>query len=201
MCALTTSPDYAATVRTVRDVAWTVFLAVTAAEIVAVIVPLPLGVALVAALGLLALCLTVVDGIRSGNIAFLVAVARYKLHAHTPGLRGSLGAVLLDGGSLSEHALMFTTNADQRRVVKTDRAPIGISFVTPVEQEISSSQVPCRVKKAGLTILRLDRFIDHGIVISKQLPGIEIRAEVSYVAEGTPVGVADRATATGKDDS
>jgi hypothetical protein len=165
---------YAAAVRRFRKVVWAVFVAVAAAEIIAVVLPVPFGLALTIALFILAVSVTVVDGIVSGDFAFLIEIARHKSGMAT------LGAVVLGGSPLSEPALMFTTNTEQRRLVKTDQGPVGVSFITPVEREISSSQVPCKLKRAGLTILRVDRFTDEGIVISNQHPGIGVRAEVSY---------------------
>jgi hypothetical protein len=171
---------YAAVMRRFRKVVWAVFVAVAAAEIIAVVLPVPFGLALTIALFVLAVSVTVVDGIVSGDFAFLLGVARYKLRSGGFGLNGSFGAVVLNTGPLGERALMFTTNTEPKRIVTTDRRPVGIRFIKPVEQEVSLSKLPSRVKKAGLTILCVDQFEEEGIVITMQRPGVDIRAEVSY---------------------
>jgi hypothetical protein len=147
------------------------FAAVGAAEIIAVAATLTFGLALTIAAFAFAVFVTVVDGITSGDFAFLLSLRRRRGYA-------SLGAVVRDAGPLGERALMFTTNDEPRRLIKTDHGPVGIRFMTPVEQDVSAA--PAKVKRAGVMILHVEQFTPDGIVIAKQRPGINIRAEVSY---------------------
>jgi hypothetical protein len=153
---------------------------VLAAQGITLIATVSFGVALLVASLAIGVVLTIVDGVTSGDWAFLARELRRKLRPQRAGPSGTLGAVTLDAGPLGERALMFTTNTEQRRFVKTDCQPIGIRFESPVEQEVSSAQLPCKIKRAGMTIFRLDQFLGDGIVISDQRPGIDVRAEVSY---------------------
>jgi uncharacterized protein (DUF58 family) len=158
-------------VRFVRNAIWRLAVVVGAAELVAVIATVSFGLALTIILFALAILATIVDGITSGDFAFLLSLRHRRGYA-------SLGAVVRDAGPLDERALMFTTNDEARRLIKTDHNPVGIRFVTPVEQEVSKA--PAKVKRAGVMILRVEQFVPDGIVISTQRPGIEVRAEVSY---------------------
>jgi hypothetical protein len=157
--------------------------ALTAAVVAAAMIePLGIGIALVIGVSLWAgSCLA--QWLRPGSIAFARERVRFRLAARRgPSVAGHLEAVATPGSALGSRAIRFVTDEQDRRLINTGQngKPVGIRFEAPVEQEVSASNLPVRMKAFGRTILCVDQFVAEGVVIVKQLPGVEVVAEVSY---------------------
>lgn len=166
--------------RRLRNLVWTAFVTVLAAYIVSFASEIGFVPALLIVLFLLAIATTVWDELESGDIRFwLRHVRRRRLKQGTIDALGFVARACPQSPTGSP-AIAFQTTEAERLEVSTLSHPVGVSFHEPIEQDVGSRDVPCRLKKAGLTIFRVERFTDSGFVITEQRPGIFVRGDVSY---------------------
>lgn len=107
---------------------------------------------------------------------------RTRLHARrTPGVSASLGLVVVRAAPTSSRDLRFATNRQERQFISTgdeNPPPVAISFRAPMQHLVSTPMTD--VRHCGRRVLRVEQFHESGFVISQQLPGVEIEAEIAY---------------------
>ena len=108
---------------------------------------------------------------------------RYLYHRGKLATGAGFQAIGNPGSPTGTTALRFTTDSQPVRLVTTsaDRgAPVGVRFTQPMDKYVSSNDVPTQVRYAGRRIFAVKQFDQTGIVIERQLPGVDIAADVSY---------------------
>ena len=153
-------------------------MTIGAAYAVAQVTSISFGLILLIASGIFALAMTGWAEVESGDIRFWFRYVRRGTESFP------LQVIVTPQTPTSIPAIFFTTTTEDRQLVHTRPHPVGVSFRQPVEQNVSRSQLPCKIKRSGLTIFQVERFVEDGFVVSNQRPGIEVLGYVSY--EGDP---------------
>jgi hypothetical protein len=127
-------------------------------------------------------CVIIATGLAVRHVPGWVSI-RWKVRyaAHHPPTSTLEGHIVPDSATGSRD-VMFTTDGQPRRHIRTTAQPVGLWITTPFEATVGANSIPAPVRRYGKTIFRVIEFLPDGIVIADQSPGLTVRGEISYAA-------------------